>query len=720
MKNTIAGILTAITILATFASPALAVHPLSGYPSFLLKNGMLDAYVVVGQTAASSDVVGAVDVAVRLGSEQGTTTTSTSTSVSGGKSEDLVPGTGLNANTAFGASLDYSDLAGFQKATVSLDIGTVTNDYDVHDELDLTAGIAVNTGLTVPSPDEDFGTSVFLNASKGSIEYKYVFDDTLKAGNYINDSSSTDSITISFLGKDLTITGATATAMTVQVGDEYTLQVGESVTVEGKKVTLENVGSGTTPTILIDVDGVTKTVSGTQTVNGLQIKVKDTFYSDVLSERVATLVIGKEATKSYTSGDAYIGEDKDDPNWVWDLAALNTNSPTLGVKWYQTIDTADENPPSVGECYQLPTSYKFATICLDKVSASEYLDYTIRASTEDLYPAGATDAITSKRVITLEATTSTHDAFTVGAHKTDAVAINTSTGTFDGKVNIFWKDADDGNKFKEETAVAANSTDTTTVVLNFRDGKPVLDVGTLDSSNKVAVRLSIEGANGPDLHFYFENTTSGFTYVGHSTGDTVTANDILYGAFDVSGFKKDTRTADGLIVYDPDGNAPGDKYKFSLPEKYGSDFKATVIVSGPGTVSTTTTGGSKVVVPVKSAIAKLDTEVDAIAVASRPNLVVVGGPAVNKIAAGLLGVPFPSYGAASLIPENAALLQVFDGSANSTVIPTGKIAILCAGWAAENTRTCTSVLQQYDTLLAGQSASAVKITSATSAGITPV
>jgi len=79
----------------------------------------------------------------------------------------------------------------------------------------------------------------------------------------------------------------------------------------------------------------------------------------------------------------------------------------------------------------------------------------------------------------------------------------------------------------------------------------------------------------------------------------------------------------------------------------------------------------------------LDTEVT---YADR-KLIVVGGPAVNRVAAELLGVPYPSYGEASGIPENAALLKVVEQG--------GRLAVLVAGWEADNTRAAARVLAQY-------------------------
>ena len=53
----------------------------------------------------------------------------------------------------------------------------------------------------------------------------------------------------------------------------------------------------------------------------------------------------------------------------------------------------------------------------------------------------------------------------------------------------------------------------------------------------------------------------------------------------------------------------------------------------------------------------------------------------------MLGVTFPAYGAASTIPENAAMLKVVPND--------GNWALIAAGWGAENTQMATTVLAKH-------------------------
>ncbi|RIB35638.1 MAG: hypothetical protein BXU00_00865 [Candidatus Nanoclepta minutus] len=82
----------------------------------------------------------------------------------------------------------------------------------------------------------------------------------------------------------------------------------------------------------------------------------------------------------------------------------------------------------------------------------------------------------------------------------------------------------------------------------------------------------------------------------------------------------------------------------------------------------------------------LDTEVTA----NMNNLIVIGGPAVNKLAADLLQVAYPTYGDTlkemGILAEGEGLIKVFT---------TPKVAVLVMGWEAEDTRAAARVLSAF-------------------------
>ncbi|NIO44619.1 MAG: hypothetical protein GTN36_03655 [Candidatus Aenigmarchaeota archaeon] len=114
------------------------------------------------------------------------------------------------------------------------------------------------------------------------------------------------------------------------------------------------------------------------------------------------------------------------------------------------------------------------------------------------------------------------------------------------------------------------------------------------------------------------------------------------------------------------------------------------LLTPTGVITSGGTGGvitTDVVLPITSDVVKLDTEVTS-SDKSNYDLVAVGGPCINKIAAEIMGFDDYACGAASGIPENAGLIKlVVDKFA------TGKTALLIAGWEAGDTDLASRIVQ---------------------------
>ena len=757
IKKFLATGLSAVMAGATLAGGALAATPLSDYPDFLGNNGQLDVFVVVGADAQPADIVGAGDVVAGLASLSYTMidSTGTSTSVSGGKTEDIDVGTALNSTDAFGATVDDDDVSGFFDGEVTISISGSSESYDAHDELRLgnggTGTIKVQTGLTAGSPDEDFGSDIFLEALTGSVEYRYVFDEDLRTGNLIANATNNDPIILNFMGRELRITGATATSITVEVGERFVLKAGESATTsDGKKVTLEKAIS--TSKAQVSVNGASDIIdeNSVRQLGGTEVKVVDVADDDGIEFDSAVVIVGTaatngEASDTFDDGEEYVIPcgtlwtsedcDADNADWVWRLSGLTSGTASgiiLGVRLDESIDTPEDNVPTVGDednhILDLPGG--FAWISLDGVSTSKYQDYEFKDQVKDIRQGSGLVITSSARVLELNGE-GEDDSFIVTVNGTNQDTDNLYlyiNDTNNDTVSLFWEDPDDGNKIKFVT------------IVGDQGQVPVGGSVTLDWSANFAqidfegatVQMSLRGKrSGTDaaggtnftidlqadansavtarnVSFFVEEDPSNagqINYVGDTDSDTTTSNDVKYGSLDISGYEEDTRTAEGLIIRNPDSNAPSDRYKISVPSEYGAnDFQVDVTIGASGTsVSTTSSGGIKQLVPITSSITKLDTEVTSADKAK--NLVLVGGPAVNRLTAEAMGLTYPTYGAASGIPENAAWISIIDDA-----FTTGKAAVVVAGYEADNTRLATSLLQQAATKLAGESSSSVTVT----------
>jgi hypothetical protein len=114
---------------------------------------------------------------------------------------------------------------------------------------------------------------------------------------------------------------------------------------------------------------------------------------------------------------------------------------------------------------------------------------------------------------------------------------------------------------------------------------------------------------------------------------------------------------------------------------------AVYATSGVTKVSEAATGAdgeavTETVNPIAVGTAKLDTEISSV---SAQNMIVVGGPCANSVAAQLMGNPDPCYEG---FEEGKAIIKLYENG--------GKVAMLVAGATALDTRRASRVLAEYD------------------------
>ena len=122
---------------------------------------------------------------------------------------------------------------------------------------------------------------------------------------------------------------------------------------------------------------------------------------------------------------------------------------------------------------------------------------------------------------------------------------------------------------------------------------------------------------------------------------------------------------------------------------YGKDTTQYDVFLAPASAGTTTSGGegsvtTEKVQKINVGAAKLDTEVQDLV--GKENMIVVGGPCVNSVAAELMGNPAEC---AAGFEEGKAIIKAFDGE-------NGAVSILVAGYSGQDTRLASQVLAQYD------------------------
>ena len=224
------------------------------------------------------------------------------------------------------------------------------------------------------------------------------------------------------------------------------------------------------------------------------------------------------------------------------------------------------------------------------------------------------------------------------------------------------------------------STTLTTLASEF-DGNGILDSGLNEvlfihffgkTNNEVDVDV-------PNVHQV--NDTGGLTVDRINTTvlkmESLDEEDLeqglsTYGVFFEQTDEDDTDDAEDLTI------------EYPLAQR-GADVFITI-----GSTATTrvgpAAGGAVVVNPITVGSAKLASEVAG--QETSQNIVAVGGPCINSVAATWMGSATPLCGAESGLSEGKAVIKLYEHA-------NGNVGLLVAGWSAADTRRGTKVLAEY-------------------------
>jgi len=714
-EKIIATLFTAIMALST-VSPVLAAYTLGDYPGFLFTDHNLDAYVVAGADAKPADVVGMTDVAVRLAGESYTPTSCGAAGATGVETANVPFYTNVSSGNFLKPTIKYYDIPSVLKhGTVDFTSADGSDTYDYEEIIYLSNQNDFQIKDSARA-SKDFLTTPALFVPTGGVKYGWKFDETFN----VSKVSSTYPLTITLLGKEIKITSLSTSSITATAAEEYYIAGGQSITIGTHTVTLENVG---TQSAAVSVDGTTKVVNcasdaASVTIGALKVKCTSSLSRESLEQSAAYLTIGEDISKSYNDGTAYVGQDKNNPTWVWDLSQVTTGGagakPEIMVKFDQSYNDPDDPIPQPGKNpIVLPNNY--AKISFDGLTTYTVGTYTFEYKTGVDLTKNSESNDNSAQAFKISSGDSS-DPLKVGSttQYTDTMYLYTNNSA-NNRVWIFWRDVSDG-KIKNAVSGTAQYADTggTIGYITYQDvtlkliwynttTNPVLSIDESSISG-------IEGITGGVYNItLLQDGNKKIAGLG-TTAASADANDVSVYGTTIGTRDEDVLTDIGAVIKAPKSNAGSDKVVIEVPSVQVKG----ILTVGPYSGVAVTGDTVNKVVPITNAVAKLDTE---ISLPVDKNIVLVGGPAVNRLSAQAMGLTYPTYGSSGLLPfgSGEGYIKVFDGT-----LETGKVAVLVAGWEAGDTRNACSVLQKYTqfaTELTGNVA--VKVTSVTSAGITP-
>jgi len=678
----------AITVLGSAALIGATVGTAlaASYPAPFTSN----TAIVVGANAAPQDNIGASNIASNLDAAAAGASVTTLTGATGVTEDEVVFATQIDtAGYKIESTLTDSKISSLLDQKISWDDGDGSDDYDIHESI-IIGDMEIITTLT----DEDL-EGVALTNNMG-LEYRYYFDDNIPIS--ASTAADADDLYLTILGQSYEIQNITADTISVVTSEEVSVGLGESVTVGGETFTVDDLSSTSAR-----INGVTIADGSSKKINGLQVEVDEgsIFYNENFPEQASlTLKIGEDISKTYTNGDEYIGEDEDDPLWVWTIVNAASDGGHIGVKYNVNTNDADDDDAGssikyVGDSYMLPNN--FGAVTLEGLTDVDYEEVTVKFVEKDLYNAGNSTAESeNSKVIVISAASTSSISVNTASEETDEIYLfyannNTYTNTSStyGAIEVFYRDheGDDTptNKARFEIKYALNLTNglERTEIASIEVGDTDLTVDLAIDTNGMST-LYFENPDSEDIALNISgvaiaNTTGDYTKLG-VTADDADAGDIKVNGTDVSTKEESIMDSYGIIVAEDDsagveGNANDDEVTLSVPS---DQVYAIVSVVAGGDATTTGEAGVMTV---------MDTAVSSVA---GKNLVVVGGSAINSVAAELLGGAYRegAFTSATGVAAGEFLIQSFSRS--------GKTALLVAGYNAADTEKAVTYLLNND------------------------
>ncbi len=747
MKNKIiASFLAALTVLTPIG---LAATQLGNYPTFLAKAGALDTYVVVGQSAATSDVVGAINLAIRLEEVSKTSTTkscagASTSSVTGVSKEVVFPGAVAGSDTTNQLPIEAKSF--HYEGLKQSEIGYRGTDYSYYELVQFDTS-ASNIGLTNKKGAPVNGT-IRMKVVPGKIVYKWHLAENISSSYWTNFTDGTPNydnpFKISLFGQQFQIVATPATGQVrmlagavgtadpdvgvTESSGKYTVYCTDAADASWASLTVKD-SAGTIvagPKVLSQADTWTDvSLGGTN----YKIKLLRAYASTATSKVHAQVAFGTEVDKTYDGGTDSLFPGSTEWRIGAEIAAagklqlndnvtvtyypsetkyLQLNEKIVAPNSYFEISPIDYNTNLFSditfEIVSGITVYSDSTSTATSISSANGLKISSSAS-------GSISTYSTMYVLFNDtaAVIAYYDP-TSKKNLWDCSGCAPTLAGFENKVfdlsyggvgEITYKLVIDTNtSARGDASLLTSSSSGTASILNISVyNSSMLGRVKLDFMNSTAYS---SGSN-PDFKL---GTTDG-------TADARDVAVLLEGSSEDVGTMSvgDVVSDRGIIVRVPKTYADSNKVVLRVPSK-ALKVKVALgkISAGAGTSGECV---EEKLTSVTSAVAVLDSEVTATHKAK--NLVLVGGPCANKLVGDLATAGKIAYTCAGWPGRNFGLVQVVDDA-----FTTGKVALVVAGTRAEDTRNACSVLQQYDTLLKSQTASKIEVTSATAAGITAV
>ncbi len=218
----------------------------------------------------------------------------------------------------------------------------------------------------------------------------------------------------------------------------------------------------------------------------------------------------------------------------------------------------------------------------------------------------------------------------------------------------------------EENSIDIDTTNATKPLIRFSELNKNGNAVVPDELGASEVVISLEKSTSDDINVRVESITPSVNSVSKSEDSDYQ----IYMTPVGTKITEDSENHESVIIESPS------------EEVYGDVFVAPIVaqLSEPSNTQLYTINK----IPVGAA--RLDSEITDI---QSNNLIIVGGPCANKVAAQVMGLGPNACGVASTVPKDSAIIKRYAQAS-------GKVSIVVAGWNAIDTKRATRVLANYD------------------------
>lgn len=737
-KQIMSWLVGMVMVSSTIAS-ALAAN-LSTFPDPFIQGGRFYGSIVVGDKAAAEDVVGAIDIATSL---QYSSTTVVGDSIQQKSIDGILVRQAGKEGLNYGDSiedvdskLDEEDLPTVLNEGVYRESrGNTENDVTYTQELQFSDDTMT---LVFEKNDEDF-TATFLKVAKNKLIYTYSlrFDNEVEFDNSssseINDDF--DGSNLRIMGQLFMITGATGTPLsklTLMGGTvEDTIEEGEI-----KTYTVNEKEYEVTAVIIADRKGTAKfKINGEVTdemaegntyklSDGIRIGVRNIMPNEAgeitggdvadiyLGAREIVLEDGAEVELNRQdidgsevnligTGDSlreiqikFTAEDNEwlseDDKWTdpvlgkFKVLLLGIdNTPAEKIKAKVTSDDGELTfINNDGKTVKIPAIYDETS---NKVVLGDDIDYL------PLVSGNAAMFITDGETCTgIADVTECENILALAKSGTGELHVLEITNIDNTKQKISIKDKTSGKIYTDQ--IVTNPIDLGFTTVKFSITATVLTAVDIGSTNTIKTKYNaeldlIQNVNEINVTLTDDDNlaTEWFVFEANSDSDGMEIDKL---SINMRPQEKDSSIKVGIdsgkwgTVWAWDSENK-DNLEIVYPEER---VLAKIYIAPTSADITEITGQGQVIIQkIEVGSAKLASEIINI---GNQNLLMVGGPCANKIAAQVMGVPSTIPECLAGFEEGKAIIKLYEQ-------PTGKVAMLVAGATALDTRRASRVIANY-------------------------